>query len=98
MTSRLRAVGVFALLAGFFLMSFVLLGVMAALDWLLATHRGEGPGATAKGAFMAMTVLAAAGIVRGMYAFLRAGRLGAPSGVAATAQDQPGLWADVRAV
>ncbi|MFI0898661.1 M48 family metallopeptidase [Streptomyces sp. NPDC020983] len=98
MSFRLRAAGVFALLIGFFLMGLALLAAMAAADWLLATHRGDGQGSAYKGAFMLMTVLAAAGILRGMYAFLRAGRLGTPDGVAVTEQDGPELWAEVRAV
>ncbi|MFI0940325.1 M48 family metalloprotease [Streptomyces sp. NPDC021020] len=98
MSFRLRAAGVFALLIGFFLMGIALLAAMAALDWVLAAHREDGQGSAYKGAFMVMTVLAAAGILRGMYAFLRAGRLGTPDGVAVTQQDEPELWAEVRAV
>lgn len=95
---RLRAAGVFALLAGFFLMGIVLIAAMAALDWVLATHRGDGQGAVVKGAFMVMTLIAAVGILRGMYAFLRSGRLGKADGVVVTEQDEPALWEEVRAV
>ncbi|WP_043181918.1 M48 family metallopeptidase [Streptomyces sp. NRRL F-5123] len=98
MNQRLRAAGVFALLVGFFVTGFVLLAAMAVFDWLLATHRGDGSRAGFTGVFMAMTAVAAAGILRGMYAFLRAGRLGTPEGVAVTEQDEPELWAEVRAV
>ncbi len=97
MSFRLRAVRAFALLAGFFLMGAVLLSAMAVLDWLLMTRLFTARAAWAEGTILTVTVLLAAAIVRGMFAFLRAGRLGpVPDAVAVTPQDQPELWEQVR--
>ncbi|MBD0736647.1 M48 family metallopeptidase [Streptomyces sp. CBMA29] len=98
MTFRLRAVRALVLLVGFLLLGFVLLGAMAALDWLLVTRWFTAGAAWFEGTILMVTALVAVAIVRGMLAFLRAGRLGAaPGGVAVTAEEQPELWEQVRA-
>ncbi|MFF4895264.1 M48 family metallopeptidase [Streptomyces sp. NPDC001068] len=97
MTFRLRAVRAFALLVGFFLMGAVLLSAMAVLDWLLTTRLFTAQAAWLEGTVLTVTVLLAAAIVRGMFAFLRAGRLGPVSdAVAVTPEDQPELWEQIR--
>ncbi|MFJ2235058.1 M48 family metalloprotease [Streptomyces sp. NPDC087859] len=98
MTFRLRAVRAFALLLGFFLMGLALLSAMAVLDWLVLTHPVAERAAWIGGTVLIVTVLLSAAIVRGLFTFLRAGRLGpVPEGVAVTPEDQPGLWEQVRA-
>ncbi|MFD7877086.1 M48 family metalloprotease [Streptomyces sp. NPDC059766] len=98
MTFRLRAVRAYVLLVGFFLMGAVLLAAMAVLDWLLMTRLFIARMAGFEGMVLAVTVLLAVAILRGMYVFLRAGRLGpAPQGVAVTPQDQPELWEQIHA-
>ncbi|MHB9847653.1 M48 family metallopeptidase [Streptomyces krungchingensis] len=98
MNFRLRAVRALVLLAGFYLMGVVLLAVMAVLDWLLVTRLLTARAAWLEGMVLAVTVLLAVAIVRGMFVFLRAGRLGpVPHAVAVTSQDQPELWEQVRA-
>lgn len=97
MTFRLRAVRAFALLVGFFLMGVVLLSAMAVLDWLLMTRLVTAQAAWIEGTVLTVTVLLAAAILRGIFAFLRAGRLGpVPHAVAVTPQDQPELWEQIR--
>ncbi|MHA6762372.1 M48 family metallopeptidase [Streptacidiphilus sp. PAMC 29251] len=98
MTFRLRAVRALVLLAGFYLMGLVLLAAMATVDWLLMTPSFI----TAVAWFIPMiligTALAGVAILRGMFAFLRAGRLGPAShAVAVTPEEQPELWDQVRA-
>jgi Zn-dependent protease with chaperone function len=97
MTIRLRAVRALVLLAGFYLMGVALLAVMAAVDWFVVT-RLFARVAEFQGAVVAVTVLLAVAILRGMVSFLRAGRLGpVPHAVALTPPDQPELWEQVRA-
>jgi Zn-dependent protease with chaperone function len=97
MTFRLRAVRAFALLVGFFLLGMVLLSAMAVLDWLLVTRLFTARAAWLEGMVLTVTVLLAAAILRGMFAFVRAGRLGpVPHAVAVTPQDQPELWEQIR--
>ncbi|MFC8435261.1 M48 family metalloprotease [Streptomyces sp. NPDC057253] len=98
MTFRLRAARAFALLLGFFLMGVVLLSAMAVLDWLVLTRLVTARAAWVEGAVLTVTGLLAAAILRGLFAFLRAGRLGpVPHAVAVTPEDQPELWEQVRA-
>jgi Zn-dependent protease with chaperone function len=98
MTLRLRAVRALVLLAGFHLMSVVLLAAMAALDWLVVTRLFTARAAWFEGTVLTVTVLLAVAILRGMFTFLRAGRPGpVPHAVAVTPQDQPELWEQVRA-
>ena len=98
MTFRLRAVRALVLLAGFYLIGVVLLAAMAVLDWLLVTRLFTAQAAWFEGTVLTVTVTLAAAILRGMFAFFRAGRLGrAPQAVAVTPEDQPELWEQVRA-
>ncbi|MFF3883629.1 M48 family metalloprotease [Streptomyces sp. NPDC001914] len=98
MTFRLRALRAVLLLAGFFLMGIGLLAAMAVLDWLLVTQMLTARAARFEGAIIAVTVLLALVILRGMFTFLRAGRLGRMDhAVAVGPDDQPELWAQVRA-
>ncbi|GGM06221.1 Zn-dependent protease [Streptomyces fumigatiscleroticus] len=96
MTFRLRAVRALVLLAGFYLLGAVLLAAMAVLDWLLVTHLLTARAVWFEGMVLTVTVLLAATILRGMFAFLRAGRLGpVPHAVAVAPDDQPELWEQV---
>ncbi len=98
MTLRLRAARALVLLAGFYLIGVVLLAAMGALDWLLVTRLFTAGAAWFEGTILTGTALVAVAIVRGMVAFLRAGRLGpVPAAVAVTPQEQPELWEQVRA-
>ncbi|WP_329362333.1 M48 family metallopeptidase [Streptomyces sp. NBC_01483] len=98
MSFRLRAVRAFTLLVGFHLMGVVLLSAIAVLDWLLMTRLFTARAAWFEGMVLTVTVLLAAAILRGLFAFLRAGRLGpVPHGVAVTPQDQPELWGQIQA-
>lgn len=98
MTFRLRALRALVLLAGFFQIGVVLLAAMALLDWLLVTRLSTAKAAWFEGAVLTVTILLASAILRGMFTFLRAGRLGpVPHGVAVKPDDQPELWDQVRA-
>lgn len=98
MTFRLRAVRALVLLAGFYLMGLVLLAAMAVVDWLLVTRMFVSPAAWLIAMMLLGTVLAAVAILRGMFAFLRAGRAGPAShAVAVTPEEQPALWEQVHA-
>jgi Zn-dependent protease with chaperone function len=98
MTFRLRAVRALVLLAGFYVMGVALLSAMATFDWLLVTRLLTAQAAWLEGMVLTVTVLLAAAILRGMFAFLRAGRLGpVPHAVAVRPEDQPELWEQVRA-
>jgi Zn-dependent protease with chaperone function len=98
MTFRLRAVRALVLLAGFYLMGLALLAAMATVDWLVMTTPFLTAAAWFIPAMLIGTVLVAVAILRGMFAFLRAGRLGpASQAVAVTPEEQPELWEQVRA-
>ncbi|WP_431676531.1 M48 family metallopeptidase [Kitasatospora sp. KL5] len=98
MSFRLRAVRALVLLAGFHLMSVVLLGAMGVFDWLLVTRMSTERAAWFEGMVLTVTVLLAVAILRGMSVSLRAGRLGpVPNAVAVTPEEQPELWEQVRA-
>ncbi|MFD8737820.1 M48 family metallopeptidase [Streptomyces sp. NPDC059618] len=98
MSFRLRAVRTFALLVGFHLLGVVLLSAIAVLDWLLVTHLFTARAAGFEGMLLTISVLLATAILRGLFAFLRAGRLGPVShGVEVTPQDQPELWGQIQA-
>ncbi|HEY3478621.1 MAG TPA: M48 family metallopeptidase [Streptomyces sp.] len=97
MTSWFRSVRTLVLLAGFYLIGVVLLAAMAAFDWLVVTRLFSRV-AEFQGAVVAVTVLLAVAILRGMFTFLRAGRLGPiPDGLAVTPEEQPELWELIRA-
>lgn len=96
---RLRATGVLVVLAGYFVLGFAMIAAIAVLDVFIATHHGGGYGAAFRGAVIVATVVVALGILRGMYVFVRAGRLGPPPRAPRiTPEAQPELWALVHAV
>ncbi|MFJ6841657.1 M48 family metalloprotease [Streptomyces griseoluteus] len=98
MTYQLRALRALALLAGFHLIGVALLAAMAAFDWLMVTRWLTARAAWFEGMVLTSTVLVALVILRGMYAFLRAGRLQPlPEAVAVSPEEQPELWEQVRA-
>ncbi|MBE8472092.1 M48 family metallopeptidase [Streptomyces justiciae] len=98
MSFRLRAVRAFVLLVGFFLMGGVLLSAMVVFDWLVITRLVTERAALMEGTAVTVTFLLAVAILRGMFAFLRAGRLRpVTDAVAVTPQNQPELWEQVRA-
>ncbi|WP_043503656.1 M48 family metalloprotease [Streptomyces glaucescens] len=91
MGATLRALRALVLLAGFYLLGFVMLGALAAVDWAFAE---AGVGAlTAKIWFI--SALVALPIVQGMFA-LRAPKDEPPPGLSVTPEREPGLWAAVR--
>jgi Zn-dependent protease with chaperone function len=99
MASSLRALRALALLAGFYLMSVLLLAALVAADWFLLTRH-----LVTQSAYLALSVvfaslLLAVPILRGMFAFLLAGRRSSgPEGHPAPAEEQPELWTEVREV
>ncbi|WP_042380587.1 M48 family metallopeptidase [Streptacidiphilus melanogenes] len=106
MTFRLRAVRALVLLAGFYLLGLVLLVVMGVADWLLVTRLFVAPAAWLIAVILMSTVVAATTILRGMYAFLRAGRFGPVAdairvtpadAIRVTPEEEPELWEQVRA-
>ncbi|WP_448316644.1 M48 family metalloprotease [Streptomyces sp. CO7] len=99
MMFRLRVMRAFVLLTGFFLMGFVLLAAIGALDWLLLTRAAAGaPTSLGQGAVLTASLLLVVAILQGMFAFLRAGRLRRErDAIAVTPDAQPELWAVVRA-
>jgi Zn-dependent protease with chaperone function len=94
MTASLRALRALVLLAGFYVMGIALLAVVLGLDWALLV----GPLATGYfplGLFFFSTMLIIP-IVRGMLAFLLAGRRGeGKTGYVVPPDDQPELWAEI---
>ncbi|MGX5189138.1 M48 family metallopeptidase [Streptomyces avermitilis] len=96
MTASLRALRALALLAGFYLMGVALLLVLVAADWVLLTRH-----LVAQSVYLVLgTVFASAAlmvpILRGMFAFLLAGRRSSGAGGRpVTPQEQPELWAEV---
>ncbi|MFF1569012.1 M48 family metallopeptidase [Streptomyces sp. NPDC058293] len=98
MSFRLRAVRAFTLLVGFHLMGVALLSAIAVIDWLLMTRLFTARAAWFEGMVLTVSVLLAVAILRGLFAFLQAGRLGpVPHGVEVTPQDQPELWGQIQA-
>jgi Zn-dependent protease with chaperone function len=98
MTFRLRAVRALVLLAGFYLLGVVLLAVLGLIDWLLVTRLFVAPAAWLIAVILMSTAVAATTILRGMYAFLRAGRLKpVTDAISVTPEEQPELWEQVRA-
>ncbi|WP_151771597.1 M48 family metallopeptidase [Streptomyces abyssomicinicus] len=90
MSSTLRAVRALILLAGFQLLSLVLLGVLAAVDWA-AVHA---PSSVTSKVWLVSVVLAVP-VIRGMF-MLRLPKLEEPPGVPLTEEAEPRLWAVVR--
>ncbi|MFE5138360.1 M48 family metallopeptidase [Streptomyces fagopyri] len=98
MSFRLRAIRAFLLLVGFHLMGVILLSAIATVDWLLVTRLFSARAASFEGMVLTVSVLLAVAIVRGLFAFVQAGRLSpVPHGLPVTPQDQPELWGQIQA-
>jgi Zn-dependent protease with chaperone function len=93
MGATLRAVRALVLLAGFYLLGFVMLGVLVAADWAVS-EAGVGS-ITAK--IWIVSALLAIPIVQGMFA-LRTPKDEPLPGLPVTEQQEPALWAAVRAL
>ncbi|MER7463863.1 M48 family metallopeptidase [Streptomyces sp. NPDC097981] len=91
MGASLRAVRALVLLAGFYLLSFVLLAVLAAADWATVTWLQGG----LAGKILIGSVVLAVPIVRGMF-MLRTPKGDPQPGVPVTEQQEPVLWQTVR--
>ncbi|MFD0001875.1 M48 family metalloprotease [Streptomyces sp. NPDC127178] len=91
MGATLRAVRALILLAGFYLLGFVMLGALVAVDWAVA----EGGVGSVTAKVWIVSALLAIPIVQGMFA-LRTPKDEPPPGLLATEQQEPTLWAAVR--
>lgn len=91
MGSTLRATRALVLLAGFHLLSLILLAALAAADWAAAVWTPSG--VTAKVWFV--SVLLAIPVVRGMF-MIRTPKAEDPPGLPLTETAEPRLWALVR--
>lgn len=93
MGASLRALRALVLLAGFYLLSLVLLGLLGFADWAVL-HWLHGPAAVK---LVLVTVVLAVPIVRGMF-MLRTPRSEPADGVPATEEGEPALWRAVREI
>ncbi|MYX45208.1 peptidase, partial [Streptomyces sp. SID89] len=84
------------MLAGFFLIGVVLLSAMAVLDWLLMKRLFTARAAWFEVTLLTVTGLLAAAILRGIFAFLRAGRLRPVPDAMAVTPNQPELCEQIR--
>lgn len=91
MGATLRAVRALVLLAGFYLLGFVMLGVLVAVDWAVA----EGGVGSVTAKVWIVSALLAIPIVQGMFA-LRTPKDEPLPGLPVTEQQEPALWAAVR--
>ncbi|MFJ4013029.1 M48 family metallopeptidase [Streptomyces sp. NPDC090026] len=92
MGAYLRALRALVLLAGFYLLGLVLIGILAGIDWLMITWTDTGV-LTSK--IILVSVVLSIPIVRGMF-MLRTPKPDPMPGVRVTEQDEPRLWAAVR--
>jgi Zn-dependent protease with chaperone function len=93
MGATLRAVRALILLAGFYLLGFVMLGALAALDWVAMRYASG----SAPLKLVILSVLLAIPIVQGMFT-LRTPKAEPLPGLRVTEQHEPALWATVRAL
>ncbi|MGC9535437.1 M48 family metallopeptidase [Streptomyces sp. UG1] len=93
MGATLGATRALVLLAGFYLLGFILLGALVAIDWAAA----QSTTGTAYLKIWIVSALLAFPIVQGMFT-LRAPRSEDPGGVRVTDQEEPELWALVRSL
>ncbi|MER6346703.1 M48 family metallopeptidase [Streptomyces sp. NPDC001595] len=91
MGATLRALRALVLLAGFYLLGFVMLGALVAVDWAVA-EAGVGS-ITAKIWFV--SALVAIPVAQGMFA-LRTPKDEPPPGLSVTPEREPALWQTVR--
>ncbi|MDQ0992651.1 M48 family metallopeptidase [Streptomyces sp. V3I7] len=93
MGATLRATRALVLLAGFYLLGFILLGALVAIDWTASQHTAGAAGLK----IWILSALLAIPIVQGMFT-LRAPQGDGPDGVPVTEQQEPSLWAVVRSL
>lgn len=93
MGATLRAVRALVLLAGFYLLGFIMLGVLAVLDWTAVRYTSG----SASPKLVILSVLLAIPIVQGMFT-LRTPKSEPLPGLRVTEQQEPALWATVRAL
>ncbi|WP_369172014.1 M48 family metalloprotease [Streptomyces sp. R28] len=93
MGATLRAVRALVLLAGFYLLGFVMLGALVAVDWAVA----EGGVGSVTAKVWIVSALLAIPLVQGMFA-LRTPKDEPLPGLPVTEQQEPALWAAVRAL
>ncbi|MET8961520.1 M48 family metallopeptidase [Streptomyces sp. NPDC004074] len=97
MIASLRALRALVLLGGFYLMGVVLLAALLAADWLLLSSVLVNRSPYLMLGVVFASVMLAVPVLRGMFAFLPAGRRSSgPEGLAVTPEAQPTLWAEVR--
>ncbi|MFD7262789.1 M48 family metallopeptidase [Streptomyces sp. NPDC059874] len=94
MGASLRALRALVLLAGFYLLGVVLLGILAGIDYAALSGGLHGPAA---GKLVIVSVVLAIPIVRGLF-MLRTPKGEPPAGVAVTEAQEPALWEAVRDV
>jgi len=96
MTASLRAVRALLLLAGFYLMGLVLLGVVVTIDVFLVIGLLHGHAVFALVKLLLVSLALTLPVLSGMLTVLRRKGDGGPDGHEVTAQAQPELWAEVR--
>ncbi|MFD7032878.1 M48 family metalloprotease [Streptomyces sp. NPDC059917] len=92
MGASLRALRALVLLSGFYLLGFVLLAVLAGIDYAVIASGGHGP-VVAK--LVIVSLVLAFPVVRGMF-MLRTPKAEPMAGLRPTEQQEPHLWAMVR--
>ncbi|MER5727786.1 M48 family metalloprotease [Streptomyces sp. NPDC002138] len=92
MGASLRAVRALVLLSGFYLLGFVLLAVLAGIDYAVIASGGHGPNAAK---LVIVSLILAFPVVRGMF-MLRTPKGEPMAGLRPTEQQEPRLWATVR--
>src|SRR5689334_967957 len=96
MTASLRAARALLLLAGFYLMGLVLLGVVVTIDVFLVIGLLHGHAVFAMVKLLLVSLALTLPVLSGMLTVLRRKGDGGPDGHEVTAPAQPELWAEVR--
>jgi len=96
MTASLRAVRALLLLAGFYLMSLVLLGLILGLDVFIVIGLLHGHAVFALLKLLGLSLVLTVPVLDGMFAVLRRRGGDGPDGREVGARAQPELWAEVR--
>ena len=96
MRTSVRAVQALGLLAGFYLIAIGALALLVGFDALVLTHL-DSEESTAGLKLVGLSVLVAIPLVRGVF-LVRRPKDEAPPGISVTEQQQPELWARVRAL
>ncbi|MCX3059452.1 M48 family metallopeptidase [Streptomyces beihaiensis] len=92
MGSTLRAARALILLLGFYLIGFILLGALGALDWGLVSGGHVGVGVMK---LVILSVIVAIPVVQGLFV-IRSPKFEPPAGVRVDEHAEPRLWAAVR--